>query len=168
LIGLFLVAPIYLFVIFALSSSKSWILKYEKESGGGIARFSVFMHWLIDSICIMFQFWRTWWIFKIETDNKGISYFGLPKQISASWHEIVSINVRKFIIFREMVEVKTRNGIFCFPFSMKEKGKTYPKILFVIGMNWMKWQYEGEELDRLITFENCPLYIEIQKHLDNK
>jgi hypothetical protein len=46
---------------------------------------------------------------------------------------------------------------------MKEEGTKYPKYKGLTE----KWLYENGDKKK-VNLENCPLYIEIQKHLGNK
>ena len=61
-----------------------------------------------------------------------------------------------------MIEVKTKNGNFRFPLSMKNEIEEYPKLKN--GMSGWKWVYaDGNEEDS--TAENNPLYLEINSRL---
>lgn len=124
---------------------------------------------LIIFIVILFTFLnqRKNYVSKIIIDDKGITFHGLLKKIYARWDEIKSV----MLCSRFMVEVKTRNGNFRFPLTMKDKYKPYRRMRKLLeyksligGLKWIDAQ--GNEYP--ITPENCPLYVEIQKHLGNK
>jgi hypothetical protein len=70
--------------------------------------------------------------------------------------------IRITILKIQVVVVKSKKGKFYFPLSMKEKGQEYP--------SWYRFGLIDKDWNRIkeISPENCPLYIEIQKHLGNK
>jgi len=105
---------------------------------------------------------RQIWVFEIMTSAQGISYYGFFKKIYASWYEVISI---KQSLSPTLGKLKTKNGNFYFPLWMKGKNETYPK--FTIGLLHYKWVDENG-VKKKVTLENCPLYVEIQKHLGNK
>lgn len=113
---------------------------------------------------------RKRFVFKIVTDNKGISFHGLFTKLYARWNEIMSMEPTKVIFFKKRIQqytVKTKNGNFPLPFSMKEKDREYPKLLTTGKVKYKKWIDENGN-EKEVTIENCPLYEEIQKHLGNK
>ena len=61
-----------------------------------------------------------------------------------------------------IAKLDTHNGRYYFPLSMKEKGHKYPE------WNRCSLVNQDGEILKEISPENCPLYIEIQKHLVNK
>ncbi len=119
---------------------------------------------LIVAIFIFLIFWfkylRNKRVFKIITNDSGISFQGLLKNIHASWAEVLSIRLNTESA-QNMVEVKTKNGDFSFPLFMKNESEEYPKLKS--GMSGWKWAYsDGTEQD--VTKENCPLFLEMQKY----
>ena len=96
----------------------------------------------------------------IITNDSGISFQGLLKNIHASWAEVLSIRLNAESA-QDVVEVKTKNGDFSFPLFMKIESEEYPKL--ISGMSGWKWAYsDGTEQD--VTKENCPLFLEMQKY----
>ena len=76
----------------------------------------------------------------------------------------------RVIFFKKRIKqytVKTINGDFPLPFFMKEKDKEYPKLLTTGKERYKRWIDENGN-EKEVTIENCPLYIEIKKHLGNK
>lgn len=103
---------------------------------------------------------RKYWVFKISTDNSGITFNGLFRNFHARWGDIISTEIKSTgILFGgKMIEVRTRPGNFYFPLTMKEKGNEYPK-LDLLGELWL--DSNGEK--RPITPENCMLYAAIKQ-----
>jgi hypothetical protein len=130
---------------------------------------------LLRSITILFLIIinRKRTVLKVVTDNKGVCFYGLLIKIYANWHEVTSIEIPTKGIYyfkklRKFFKVSTKNGTFYVPFYMKEKDKVYPKLLTTGKASVRgKWVDEKGALKEL-TIENCPLYIEMQKHLGGR
>jgi hypothetical protein len=113
---------------------------------------------------IVFSYLRKHWVIKIITDETGVTFHGFLKKIHSHWGDIISIESPSTFLGKNQAEVKTKNGKFFFPFTMKKENQEYPKL--VISWDW-QWQYRNGNKETP-TLENCPLFIEIQKHLGNK
>lgn len=109
----------------------------------------------------VFQKIRT---FKIETDETGLTYYGLLKKIQSRWEDVLSVAVTDFSL-RKMLRVKTRHGDFMFPLSMKENNKKYPQLR--IGMDDYKWE-TSEGKVAAMTPENCAPYLEIKERINGR
>jgi hypothetical protein len=140
----------------------------------------IFLMLLFAILLFLFFYKKIYGNFNILTDSQGISYLGLFKNIHASWQEVISVKKSSFLLGK----VETQKGNFYFPLTMSEKGGEYPK--FDAGMTTAnklmkkanpklsesafstdKWVYKNG-IQKEATFENCPLYVEIQQHLGNK
>lgn len=112
-------------------------------------------------LLLPFIYWRKYWVIKIVTTDTEIISHGFLKKVHSRWEDIISIESPSTVLGKNQAEVKTKNGKFFFPFTMKEKNKNYPKL--VMSWDW-QWQYENGNKEAT-SLGNCPLYIEIQKHL---
>jgi glucan phosphoethanolaminetransferase (alkaline phosphatase superfamily) len=65
---------------------------------------------------------RQIWVFKIITNDQGISYYGFLKRVYASWYEVISI---KQSLSPNLGKLKTKNDNFYFPLWMKEENEIY-------------------------------------------
>ncbi len=115
-------------------------------------------------LAFVYRIFRKYVPIKIKTNMSGINYFGLFGNIHLHWNEIKSIKPIK-ILFRTgyIIEIRANNGNIYFPITMKEKDNMYPK--FAIGFR-EKW-IDNNGVEKPVIPENCPLYLEIQKHLNN-
>jgi hypothetical protein len=109
----------------------------------------------------IFRFLRKKMVYKIITDDTGISVYGLLKQIYLPWPKVVSIRANKES-FQDMIEVITKDGNFAFSVLMKNEAEEYPKIK--IGITGTKWAYSDGTSDE-VSVENNPLYLEINRQL---
>jgi len=113
-------------------------------------------------LLLVFIYWRKYWVIKIITGETGITFHGFLRKINSHWVDIISIESPSTFLGKNQAEVKTKNGNFFFPFTMKEKNKKYPKLV----LSWdYQWQHENGNKEAT-SLENCPLYIEIQKQRD--
>jgi hypothetical protein len=115
---------------------------------------------------ITFAVIRKYWTFKVITTDNGVTFVGLLKKRHIHWEEITSIESFKPSAFGNITptrigELKTRNAKYYFPLAIIQKGEKYPKLK---GQAWLDANGDKKEL----TLQNCPLYIEIQRHLGNK
>jgi len=108
---------------------------------------------------------------EIITDEKGITFIGLFNKKQLLWNEISAQEIDSVFFSRfihttisrvKIVVLKSKHNKFYFPLSMKEKGQEYPSWYrgILIDKDWKKIKE--------ISPENCPLYVEIQRHLGNK
>jgi hypothetical protein len=109
----------------------------------------------------VFQKSRT---FKIETDEAGLTYYGLLKKIQSKWEDVLSVAVSDYGL-RKMLRVKTRQGDFMFPLSMKENNKEYPQLR--VGMDDYKWEISEGKVAAM-TPENCAPYLEIKARINGR
>lgn len=111
-----------------------------------------------------FKFLRNKRVFRIVTNESGISFYGLLKEVTSPWPDVLSVGINSES-FQDMIEVKTAHGSFQFPFSMKNEAEEYPK--FEIGMSGFKWAYaDGTKEDGSGT--NNPLYLEINSRIKHE
>ncbi len=108
--------------------------------------FSVFCLILLVILLYIFFYSRKHVVFKIATDDNGITFYGLTKSVFARWHELISADVRS----DTSIEVMTKSGKFFFPITMKEIGKRY-----------------ADAITKPTGPEDCQLYIEIQNRLSS-
>lgn len=108
-----------------------------------------------------FKFLRNKRVFKITTDDKGISFYGLLKEIDSPWPEVLSVTGNRES-FQDMIEVRTKNGNFRFPLFMKNEAEQYP-ILKNSMRGWL-WAF-ADGTEKEIAVENNPLYLEINSRL---
>jgi len=115
-------------------------------------------------LTIVYFIYRKDLLYKIITDAHGISRLDLIKRVHASWNEVISI--KQSSLNPNLFKLKTKKGDFSFTLYVKEKEAIYPKLK-TLWKGKSKWVYENG-VEKEITLENCPLYIEIQEHLENK
>src|SRR4030042_2874933 len=132
---LFLIIPIILSYFIA----KSWITDEYKFS----LALSIITLLLVCFLVFILILLRKYSSFKIETDDKGIIFYGFLRKSSAHWQEVVSITNDSPFLGKNVAVVKTVNDKFFFPLSIKE---------------YRKWNPE-EDTDKSIQPENCSLYI---------
>ena len=149
--ALFLIVPLSLLIqsglIYLLI--KNWI-----RNDFNVVLFLAIMSFiLIGFVVFIFILFRKYSTFEIVTDEKGIAFYGLFKKIYARWQDVISISKGSPFMRERVALVKTRNGNFYFPLSIGGDPKLDIEVQFP---------------QKPITPENCPLYIEIQKHLGNK
>lgn len=107
----------------------------------------------------------------IMTNNRGITFRGLIKKAFIPWNKVASVNIHDSWLLRlgvtvgkiKMIEVSSNNNKYYFPLSMKEKGQEYPSLYRLFSL--IDKNYNSI---RDIPPEECPLYVEIQKHLKQK
>jgi uncharacterized membrane protein YhaH (DUF805 family) len=149
---------ILLFIFLPLCLFFLLIVSLDKENVIGtvliVALFIFLIFW--------FKYLRNKRAFKIITSDSGLSFHGLLKNIYSSWDEVVSIHLNTESS-RDMIEVKTQNGNFSYPLSMKNESEEFPKLK--VGMDGWKWAYsDGTEQE--VKKENCPLFLEMQKYIN--
>jgi len=108
-----------------------------------------------------FNFLRNKRVFKITTDDKGIAFYGLLKEIDSPWADVLSITANRES-FQDMIEVRTNNGNFRFPLFMKSEAEQYPKLKNRMR-GWIWVFADGTEEE--IAVENNPLYLDINSRL---
>jgi len=113
-------------------------------------------------LCILsLFFWmRKYWILTVGTTIEGITSVGVLKKIHSRWNEIISIDViEKGVVFKsKMIEVKSKQGTFYFPLTMKEKNDANYK-LDRMSNSWI----DADGAKKPLSPNNCPLYQEIRK-----
>ncbi|UCE79998.1 MAG: DUF805 domain-containing protein [Nitrospiraceae bacterium] len=113
-------------------------------------------------LVLWFKYLRNKRVFKIITNDSGISFHGLLKNIYSSWDEVVSIRLNTESA-QDVIEVKTQKGNFSFPLFMKNESEEFPKLK--VGMYGWKWAYsDGTEQE--VKKENCPLLLEMHKYIN--
>jgi hypothetical protein len=150
-IAIFLIAPLFLVIQSGLLYFlvKNWI-----RNDFNVVLFLAIMSFILTGfVAFIFILFRKYSTFKIITDEKGIAFYGLFKKIYARWQDVISVKKASTFLREKVALVETRNGDFYFPLSIKDEQKLN------IGMRFPQ---------KPITPENCPLYVEIQKHLCNK
>jgi hypothetical protein len=155
-------APIGIFYFFFKA------IKYSDVNESGLSFFLLALSFFLCAFLLVFFInGRKYWTFKIITNNTGIIFIGLFKKVNALWDEVISVNVasKESFFGGTVIEVMTKRGNFRFPLRMKEKEKIYPKLR--LEFKGEKWVFENGN-EEGTTLENCPLYVEIQKHLGNK
>ena len=161
---------LFIFILFAVFMSLYIAIEEFVRSGFNVntkviyqSTLAIIVFWLIIKV-------RKIFIFKVITNNKGICFYGFLYKICASWHEVVLVEITKGRFLAKDLQqftVKTKKGTFYFQFAMKEKDKEYPKVLTKGKEKNRKW-IDEQGVEKAITLENCPLYVEIQKYLGNK
>lgn len=118
--------------------------------------------WLGVAVTVFFL--RKYWVFIITISNTDVKFIGFMRKITANWNQIITMEIKStgMLFGGKMVEVKTSNGQFYFPLTMKERGNEYPK-LDLLGEQWIA----SDDSKKPITVENCLLYTEIKKNLKN-
>lgn len=157
IITLVFIAPLgILYAFVGLLSSSSYILTWAVKA--------IFIVTCIVWICTAktFLLLRRYWVFKILTNDTGVVVFGFLTKKHEGWKEIVSMEVVSTgVLFGgKMVEVKTKNGNFFFPLTMKLISQGYPKLDLLAE----RWVYpEGSKKE--ITADTCSLYQEIKSRI---
>jgi hypothetical protein len=64
-----------------------------------------------------------------------------------------------------MLQVKTKQGDFIFPLSMKDNNKEYPQLR--VGMDDYKWEFFDGKVAAM-TPENCAPYLEIKERIKGR
>jgi hypothetical protein len=119
---------------------------------------------IVALVIMIYLILRKYWVSKIIINNEGILFVGFWKKVSARWNEILAVDVSPplFSFGRGEIGVKTKNGDFYFPFTMKEKGKEYPKLKYNLsGEAWV----DANGIEKPIVAENCSLYVEMKSYL---
>lgn len=108
-----------------------------------------------------FKFLRNRRVFKIITNDTGISFYGLLREITSRWAEIEAVDAHSAPL-TEMIEVKTKYGNFRFPLFMKNEADEYPKLKSSLsGAIWIFADGSKKE----VAVESNPLYLEINSRL---
>lgn len=123
-----------------------------------------FLLLLILPLYFLFKWSQKYRTFKIETDDTGLTYYGLLKKIQSRWEDVLSVTVTNFNL-RKMLQVKTNQGDFIFPLSMKENDKEYPQLR--PSMDDYKWEYPDGKVEAM-TPENCVPYLEIKERINGR
>lgn len=108
---------------------------------------------------------------EIITDAKGVTFVGLFNKKQLLWNDILAQEIDSGLFSRlirttvgriQIVVLQSKHGKLYFPLSIKEKGQEYPM--------WYRGRLRYKDWRRIkeISPKNCPLYVEIQKHLGNK
>ena len=141
---------------------KSWLKGFSP-----VLIFSTLGVLLMFSVLIMiFMFIRKYYVLKIVIKTSGITFNGLFKNIHGSWDGITSVKpFTSDFIRKTWIEVNTKNDKFYFPLTMKGEDQEYPKL--ITGLAESHWEDSNGNKEP-VTPENCPLYVEMQKHLGNK
>ncbi len=153
---IFLVLPGTLFFLLIRSLIKS-NLTYAIIS-------SVALIFSIGLIYFFFQRVIKYRAYKIETDDIGLTYYGFLKKIQSKWEDVLSVTVTGFSL-KKMLQVKTKEGDFIFPLSMKENNKEYPRLR--VGMDDYKWEMSEGNVAAM-TPENCAPYLEIKERIGGR
>jgi len=112
----------------------------------------------------LFKYFQKYRTFKVETDVTGVTYYGLLKEIQSKWEDVLSVTVTEFNL-RKMLQVKTKQGDFIFPLSMKENNKEYPQLR--LSMDDYKWEFSDGNVATM-TPENSAPYLEIKERINGR
>ena len=162
---LFVLLAVFIWLIYALYNHFKNPLSMDEPSVTFLTiSISVFFF-----LIVSFIFLRKYWTFKIITDYRGITFVGLLKKKHISWTKVIALEVSDSLLGNiagwKIGKVKTKEGDFFFSLTIKEKNQPYPKFVNHISKVW--WE-DREGNKKKVTAENCPLYVEIQRHLGNK
>ena len=162
---LFILLAVFIWLIYALYNHLKNPISMDLPSATFLTiTISVFFF-----LVVSFIFLRKYWTFKIITDYRGITIVGLLKKKQVNWTKVIALEVSDSLLGNiaggKIGKVKTREGDYFFSLIMKEQNQPYPKFINHISKVW--WEdREGNKMK--VAPENCPLYVEIQKHLGNK
>lgn len=159
---LFILAAVVIWFLYVIVDY-SKLLKFKSDDVFTVSFLSIALSVLF-LLLISFVFLRKYWIFKIITDDRGLTFVHFLNEESIRWDQVTSVGIRNNILIRNVAkgksgEVQTRERSYNFPLTMKEKGHLFPIFSGTVGRFWWKDEL-GNKLP--IDAENCPLFIEIQ------
>jgi hypothetical protein len=164
--SLSLIYEMYIIIFFIVPVSFLYGYYQDLRAANFRFTFGVLMLTFICSCLFLFLFgaaflFRRIWPYKITTDDSGMYYSSFLRRVRVRWDQVESFNIAVYFIGRGIIDLRTRDETLLIPISMKESGKPYPKI--TLSSRWI----DANGLEKPVTPENCPLYIEIQRHLAN-
>ncbi|TAN39636.1 MAG: hypothetical protein EPN25_10685 [Nitrospirae bacterium] len=164
---LFILAAVFIWFLYAIVDY-SKLLKFKAADIFTVSFLSTAVSVLFLMI-VSFVFLRKYWIFKVITDDRGLTFVHLLKEEFIRWDQVTAVGVGDSLLMGNVAkgkagEVKTRERHYNFPLTMKEKGQMYPLFSGEFGKFYWKDKI-GNKLP--IDADNCTLYNEIRKHIRN-
>jgi len=161
---LFILAAVVIWFLYVIVDY-SKLLKYSTDDVFTVSFLSIALSVFL-LIVVSFVFLRKYWLFKVITDDRGLTFVRFLNKEFIRWDQVTSVGISDNILIGNVAkgksgDVKTRERSYNFPLTMKEKGQLFPKFSGTVGKFWWKDEH-GNTLP--IDSENCPLFIEIQRH----